>query len=374
MSRNYVGWVLLIGLMGMFMACAGTPPAEETAPVDTPAQETTTTTTTTVQPTPPDQVSLNALDAAAARAAAARKTAMDFHAPSLLPSEWQSADSLYSQAERERNTSSLKDAQDSAARYNTAADAFEAMRDKTIAQYYDSKLRELLEARNAAIEAGAAVLIPDFLSDADDAADNAQANYEAKDYYAAKDDADNAIMMYSAMKAGLEANEIREGILDLGLEAFDPSNFSLAEAALEKAITDYSNKNYPGARDNAESALSHFTLAMQAIVEAYGEASGAEAYNARQKALEAKANVAVKQDFDAAETVFVQGNSAIKVRKYDEAAGHFARCTPMFLRAAEDAIRKRQVAEEALRRADQKVAESEETAKSAELILEGGEL
>jgi len=366
MKKIYILWIL-VGILAMFASCAATPPAATSPTEETGPQ------TGTPQAAQPSQASLNALNAAVARAEAARKLVLDFNAPELLPSEWQSAESLYNEAVRQRNTSTAKDVEDSTARFNRAAAAFEDMKAEVVAQYYESKMRELLDARNQAIEAGARELIPDFFYEADDVADEAFMKYEANDHYAAKENAEKAILMYKAMKAGLDADRIRQELLDRGVAGMDPDNFDLANTSLENAISDYTNKNYSGAKENAESALSRFSELYRAISEAYGSARGADAEAARQKALDARAHIAVKQDFDDAEVIFIMGNSAFLSKRFDEAAGHYARCTPMFLKAAEEALRKRQIAEDALRRADQRLAESEETARNAELILEGGE-
>jgi len=55
-----------------------------------------------------------------------------------------------------------------------------------------------------------------------------------------------------------------------------------------------------------------------------------------------------------------------------DAIALFIQCQSMFRTAGDMALERRQVAEEALRRADERLAESEETARNADAILQGG--
>jgi hypothetical protein len=298
--------------------------------------------------------------------------AMDFGAPDYVPDEWQSAESLYTAAERQRSTSTQKDVRESIARYNSAADAFDALLGKTYSQYYDDMVKKLTEAREAAINAGAEYYIPEFLWDADDTADKAQSLYEAKDYAGAKSAADDAFDMYTALKIGLDAYSAREEIAKYGLDKYDPSNFDLGDEALENAASSYLSKYFYGALDNAESALTYYTEVMKNGWESFANEKRLSTSTERQNAINAKANVAVKQDFDAADSIFARANSALSGKRFDEAGRLFAQCEPMFAESARAALEKQQMAAEALRRANERLAASDEAARNADLVIEGG--
>ena len=304
MKKTYHLLVLLcLAALVLAISCASAPPPDEgtsrgdTAPVGG-GSSTGTTTETTVSPDslPPSQADLSALEAAAARAAEARELLSNFDAPALFPLEWEAADSLYTQAEEQKKTSTRGEVQESVARYNNAADAFDSLIDKIASLYYEEVQKELANAREAAINAGAQTLVPGLLSDADRAANEALEKFAAKDYY--------------------------------------------------------------GARDGVESAWARYNQALAAAE--------------RQKALNLKANVAAKTEFDSAEAVYTRANAALNRQNYEEANGLFIQCSPMFAEASAAALEKQRLAEEALRRADQRVAQSDETARTAELILEGG--
>jgi len=361
----------LLGVLVLFavFSCKSAPPPEE-APSTSPTPEPAPVLTGDAGPA--SQADLSALNAAVARAEAARKKAADFAAESLLPSDWQSAESLYTEAERGKNSSTSGTAKESAARYDKAADAYDALFDKIISQYADNKRQEVLDARAAAINAGAEDLLPDYLLEADNSADAAEDKYLANDYYGAKSLADDAIAMYNTIKIVLDAKKVREEIAKMGFLDSDPDKLGLADSALESAASNFTAKNYSSAKDDAETALNNYSQVLMAAYEAYAGVIADNASAARQKALNYKANVAVKSDFDAADALYNQARTAYNSQTYDESGRLFFDSTALFTAAADAALEKQQKAEEALKRANQKVADSDEAARNAELLLEGG--
>ena len=427
MKSKSVWWVLL-GLLLLFtaVACKSTPPQAEPTPPQGAAQDNDSA--------PPDQAALNDLNDAASRALAARKFVMDFDGPALFPSDWQSADSLYTQAEQQKRNSTRRETRESIDRYNNAANAFEAMKDKTLAQYYSNKEKELTDARDAAVRAGVGDLAPDYLLDADNTVADAVARYQGRDYYAAKDTAEealskytllaygadvyyvrvdvvdagaeelvpdlldkadnagldaidkyiaknytgaknsaaNAESMYGNLKAGLAAYKVREEIANRDFEVYDPQNIELADDTLRSAADDYNAGNFSAAKDKADAALVRYNLALRTAWESYSAEKGADASTERQKALDAKANVAVRDDFNSAQAIYVRANSAFQAGDHEGAANLYLQCQSMFTDTARTALQKRQAADAALNRANQKLTESDETARNAEVILEGG--
>jgi len=474
-------WLILVSLAAVFMAvaCAGTPPP----PAEPPPEAVSPPPPVSVPPPSPapapDQSTLNSLNEAVARAEAARKLAGDCDASSFFPSDWESAESLFSQAEQQKNTSTRDAAQESAARYITAAEAYNALIEKVSVLYYEQKAKELSDARLAAVNAGAGTLVPDYLLEADNAVADAEDKYQAKDYYGAKSSFDDAITMYSALKDGVEAYNVREEIAEraeelvpdylqsvdtIGLDAIDKWEAKdyygakttaddalsmyltlrdgivayniredIAERALElipdvlsqvdnfglDAIAKWEAKDYDGAKLGAAEALAMYS-ALKVARDAYDVrdkiAERAEemfpsallqaddvAFDAidkweandfkgakdaattawmmylnvavsteRQTALDLKADTAARQEFNFAEAIYNRANAAYRGQRYEDAAPLYEECLSIFRTASLLALEKRLVAEEALRRANQRVAESDETARNAELILEGG--
>jgi hypothetical protein len=325
---------------------------------------------------------------------------------------------LFSQAEQQKNTTTRESAQESAARYTKAAEAYEALIDKIDTLYYEKKAKELSDARSLAVNAGIEGLFPEYLLEADNAVTAAEGKYQAKDYYGAKASADDALSMYVAIRDGIEAYKLREEIAERAEELVPDVLLYTDNLALD-ALEKWDAKDYDGARLGAAQALVMYSalkaarnaydvrekiadraeemfpnsllqadnVALDAIdkweaKDYYGAKDTAitawmmylnvGASTERQTALNFKADTAARQDFNAAEAIYNRANAAYRGQRYEEAAPLYEECLPIFRMAAQLALEKRLAAEEALRKADQKAAESDEAAKNAEAILQGG--
>ncbi|MDR1566994.1 MAG: hypothetical protein LBS48_06915 [Treponema sp.] len=321
---------------------------------------------------PPDRAALNSLNDAAGRAANARQLVMDFNGPTYFPQDWSSADSLYTQAESRKSTSTQREARDSANRYDAAAGAFNALADKTLPRYAQDLEGEVTGARTAAVSAGAAYYAQDYLQEADTIAAQALDQYDGKDYYAARDTAFVARDMYQTLETGVEALKVRLIIEDGGLARYDPTAIEAADKLGLSAIDDYHSGNIAGARGKASDVLSQYTQSLLKGKESYASDSGAAAATERQRALDAKANVAVRQDYDAANAVYNKAVTFFRGKNYDDAAVFYNESRSLFENTARTAREKRSMAEEALRAAELKMTESGEYAEKAEIQLEGG--
>ena len=355
MKIKHVGLILLC-LLALFavVSCKSTPSAD----ADQVNQE---------------QVSTDALGVAVDRALAAQKLISDFEGPVSFPVEWKAANDLLGDAETNKSIATIQEIQESTERYVKAAEAFEGMSADVLGRYYEVKEAEIIAVRNAVVAAGAEELIPELLADADNAIASAEEKYEVKDYYGAKDSAGDALAMYETLKVGLDAYAVREKIAERNFEGYDPQNIALADDTLRSAADDYTAKNMVSAKDKAEAALLRYNLAIKTAWESYAAGKGSEAASSRQAALDVRANVAVRQEFNTAQDVFNRANSSLRDQKYDEAAIGFEDSIRRFDAVVVTTGEKRVVAEEALELANQRMAESDEMARNAEVILEGGE-
>jgi len=200
-------------------------------------------------------------------------------------------------------------------------------------------------------------LVPDYLSQADNIALDAIDKWDAEDYSGAGLDAAEALAMYSALKAAGDAYEVREKIAESAEELF-PDYLSQADNIALDAIDKWDSKDYSGARNDARTAWIMYL----------NVGSAAE----RQTALNLKADTAVRQEFNSAEAIYNRANAAFRGQRYEDAAPLYEECWIIFRMASQLALEKRQAADEALIRADQKAAESDEAARNAEAILQGG--
>jgi hypothetical protein len=352
MKKNSI--ILLILVCALITSCTSTQPTADVPPA--------------AFSEVPDSTSLNA---AIARAEAARKRASDFEAASYFPSDWEAAESLYSTAGGLPRTGADGIRQATAA-YNAAADAYDGVFRSTVPLYAQAREDEVTAARNAALASGLAGQFPQYLLKADKVALDAVDQYEREDYYAARDSAAAALAMYQALKTGADAYLARQVITDRNFVGYDPANFDKADTAGLAAVNDYDTGNTEQAQAGAEEAGLRYNLVLKTAWTAYAAEKKASASLQRQNALDLKANIAVRDDYNAVAQIFTQAEASLKAEKYEEASGLYERSESGFVRVSRIAAGKRQIAEEAIHAAEEKMIESDDTAKKAEIILEGG--
>ncbi|MCL2478908.1 MAG: hypothetical protein FWF22_05360 [Treponema sp.] len=353
--------LLLIGAI----ACKTTPPAEPPPPVEEVIVQ-------NPDLLPPDQASLNNLNNLIARSDSARKMVQDFNGPALLPADWNAAEALNTAAVNGKKTATVKDVRDSTALYTASATAYEALADKTIPMYADALSNDVMAARDVAINAAASYLVPEYLQGTDDFALAAWDKYQAKDYYGAKDDGLLVKDAYGVLATGVQAYQVRLDIQDRDFVYYDQANIAAADDIALSALDDYEAHNIASAGPKATDVLARYKQSFAKAQESFSADSMASANVERQKALDIKANVAVKSDFDAADAIYNQGTAAAQSRNFDQSANLFIQAKTMFSAATASATDKRNIAEAGLRAAEQKMVESDEAAQRAELIIEGG--
>jgi hypothetical protein len=196
--------------------------------------------------------------------------------------------------------------------------------------------------------------------------------YEKKDYYGARDTAAVALVRYQALKAGADAYLVRQEIVDHEFISYDPENFDKADAAGHAAIDNYSSGDFESARDGADEVHFRYNLVLGTGWASYAADQGASAGVERQNALNLKANVAVRDMFNGADAVYNQAAASLKAEKYEDAATLYTNSEAFFIIVSQAAAEKRRLAEEAIKEAEEKVAASDETARKAEITIEGG--
>jgi hypothetical protein len=365
MKSHHILFFLLVPALFFMVACKSTP---KEAPASPPPEEAPAR----AAPGGPSQASRDALNAALARAEAARKRASDFESASYFPSDWENAESEYASAgQLSRNTDD--GARQAAARYTALADTYDGIFTRAIPLYAQDREDEITLARDEALGTGLADIFPDYLLEADRSVAQALAQYEGEDYYAARDTWNLARDKYRALKTGGDAYNRRREIVERNFISYDPENFSTADEVGLAAVDAYGAGDIEAALNGAEEAGLRYSLVLKTAWASYAAERRDAAVLERQKALDLKANVAVKAEFDAASLIYNQAESSVGAEKYEEAAVLYIQSEARFTVLGRTAAEKRRDAEDAIREAEQKMLESEEAAKRAELILEGGE-
>jgi hypothetical protein len=369
-SKWVIFLLLVVGSVFLAVSCKSTATNAPATAAPEPEPEVEQPAPEPPAPELPTQAALNSLDEAIARAESARKRAGDFGAPARFPDDWAGAEADYASAGDRRDTPA--EVSETEAKYNALADRYDELFRKIIPLYAQEREEEVLAARDAAIAAGINDYYPEYLLDADKTALDAVDKYEAGDYYAADEGSLLALEQYRALKPGTEAYKLRQEVVDRDFSGYDRDNFSRADELLLAAFNHYGEKDTKTARDEADQALSRYDLVLRAGWAGSTARLQALAQAERQKALNEKANVAVRNDFSETEKVFTQANTAYRAQRYQEAGPLYEQSAVSYTILAGTAAEKRRQAETAIGKAEEKVAESETVVQNAELILEGG--
>ena len=317
------------------------------------------------------QASADALKKASDSAAAARKRAMDFESPQYFPSDWESAEARYAEAGNV-SQSGGGDIDAALAAYQSLTETYDGLFERSVPLYAQAREDEIMEIREAIKASGLPDAFPAYLPKADEAALRALAQYEAKDYYPAKDSAAEALRIYQALKTGGNAWAARQDIVGRDFIAYDPENFDRANESGLAARNAYEAEDIAAAGAGAEKSLELFTTVLQTGWSSYAANCAARAEAERQAALAVKANIAVKKTFDEAEDNYGQGSAALKEVEYEDAAAFFTNAEAVFILASTAAVEKRRAAADVIREAEEKIEQSDAAARQAEITIEEG--
>jgi hypothetical protein len=370
MKKCIFSIVIALVLLGVSCKSSAPPAPAELAPTPAPTQEPAPAPVMPAQPAGPSQASLDAYNQAKAKADAARKRASDFESPSYFPSDWETVEGQYNSAgSLPKSTDS--ELQQAAAAYNASAEAYDSLFEKTIPLYAQAWEDEIIAARDVVIATGLVPDFPEYLQNADSIALDALAKYEAKDYYAALDSAQKALTEYQALKIAADIYLVRQEILDRDFVRYDSENFNKADDTALAAYDAYNAGDIQAAADGAEEAQLRYNLVLSTAWAAYAADRRNSAAVERKKALDIKANIAVRDAFREAESVYTQAESGFRSETYEDASILYIESEARFVIVRQDAEEKRRIAEETMKEAEEKIGESDETAKKAEIIIGG---
>jgi hypothetical protein len=311
------------------------------------------------------------LSGAMARAEDARKRATDFECPAYFPSDWDAAEAQYVAAGNSpRSTAS--EIQQAVASYNAAADVYDDLFKKTIPLYAQAREDEVMIARDDLIATGFTHSFPDYLEKADEIALEALDQYEAGNYYEAKDTAAKALYEYDVLMNGGKIFLARQEVVDRGFWVYDSDNFDKADEVTITAINEYEAGNKETAVANAEEALLRYNLVLSNGWTAYSVDRRNSAVSERELALSERANIAARDSFREAEAIYNQAEETYSSENFQNAAILFTDAEALFMISRYETDEKRVRAIETIRLAEEKIEESNETAIEAERIIEGG--
>lgn len=366
MKRHYAGFLGIVMLVILAAACKSTPPETETESLVEPSE--------TIAPSETvSQALLNSLGEARARAEAARQEAQNVNGPVYFPDDWSQADSRFTRTGSGLNTENVQAVQDAVASYNSLTTAFEDITRRSLPLYAEARQEEVLNARQAAIDAGAFEFSPGRFYIADEKGEEVSKRIDADDYRGAIGAAEIALNYYTALKLGADAYMMREAILDDNLAPYDQRTFDMAEESGMKAINAYDEGDIATVMVVVQEALNRYNQVWKTAWRGIASERRDSASVERRAALNVKANVAVKDEYEAADSLYNQAGTKFQSEEFEDAAELYTRSASIFTVVWETAEYKRQRADEAIRTAEQMVAESDQTARDAEVILGEGE-
>jgi len=301
-----------------------------------------------------------------ARVEEARKRAMDFESPAYFPSDWEALEARYAAARGESAAATRT------ALYNDIADAYDDLFRKTVPLYAQAREDEIIDIRDELISTGFTSSFPDYLYNADEIALEALDQYEAGNYYEAKDAAAKAQKEYETLMIGARIYLARQEIVDRGFWQYDHDNFDKADDVTINAMDEYEAGNKESAVTYAEEALLRYNLVLSNGWTAYSADRRNLAAAERDLALSERVNIASRDTFREGETLFNQASETFSSESYQNAAILFMDAEAIFAIARQETEEKRLRAIESIRLAEEKIEESNETAIEAERIIEGG--
>ncbi|MDR0524792.1 MAG: hypothetical protein LBG90_02855, partial [Spirochaetaceae bacterium] len=310
-----------------------------------------------------------ALQTAIARAEQSRNQAMGYQGPSYFPNDWKNAEAK-NQAGQSAKKTTPDEIKAATALYTQAADTYDDIAGKSRPQYLESWEAQVAKERGAAIDAGITEAGADHLAAADRLAEETRRNLRSNTYIPNESETNLPIDMYRSLKPRAEGYKVRQEIVRQGLENTDRANLAAGDADTQVAIQEYESRRAQKSLEMANSALDKYNAVLKSGQLALAQTRMNEAGRERQIAIDAKAPVAVKDDFDIAETAYQQAVNDFNNGKYEAAAAGYSQSALQFLAAAEAAEKKRRLAEEAIAAAKRKTAESTAFATNTGLAME----
>jgi hypothetical protein len=361
-------WLILLSLIVPFILISCKTQPEEAAPDSL-------SDTGSVSPAvedlngPADAASLQAFEDARAEAEAARAQARMVDAAFYFPEDWDSAESRYGEADKAGGPATLGEARNRADEWRQIAGAYDDLFGKTLPLFAEDKARQLLAAREAALEAGVRDILPDRFDATDELALSVQDKYDNGDYSGALTDGTTAYDRYVALKTVADAYALKLEADTYDFITYDPENYEAGADAGNKAVDLLDQGSLADAKESAGEAVNRFSLVLENGWIAYTNERSATAQSWRQAALDAKANVAVRNEYQNADRTYNEAHVAMRAGNFEDAADLFERSGILFRQSRDAAVEKQVKAEEAIRLAEQKVSESEANARNAQEII-----
>ena len=300
-----------------------------------------------------------------------RMIAIDFLGPQYFPQEYNAAEAIYARAQALESSGAAGFAE-AFEQYVAAAAAYRQLNDVLLPRYFDDKAQESAAAREDAVTVGAQTYNAEALAEADQAIAHGQERYEAKDYYPAKEQYALALNYYWYLKPMAEAQGEKADIDANRLDRFDPAGYAQAAELIDSAALAFGQEEYPQALSDAEEGLAKFREVSHAGWLALSQEKEQAVRAEQSRALEIKAEVAMRRDYEAALAVYQRGNQSASDEEYKTAYSIYSEAETLFNTVYRNTLQRRRSAETMIRNADRRISESGDLARTVQAELQGG--
>jgi len=168
------------------------------------------------------------------------------------------------------------------------------------------------------------------------------------------------------------ASSLRDDITDKDFAKWDSGNFQLADTKFQAEDGFWASEkpeDRAAGTDALDESILRFNLVIQKGREMLASTVKDKTDVVKQRSEEIKANVAVKDMYEAALNLYNEGSSQLAAKEYEDAASAFDRSGAAFEEAYQAAAEKRATAEAEMKAADEATSESQRKAEEADPLL-----
>jgi hypothetical protein len=360
--------VVLVSALAVLISCASKPPAPTPEPPKPPVV------TTPVEPTPtPDvapAISQDELDKLLAEAKELKKKAFDLKLFEVLPDDYKASDALYATGVKAYDD---KDAPAAKEGLDAAIASYQDLIARGIQEIAATKRSDAEAMKATALKSGADSAQGERFGAGDE-------SYNAGGALMDESKAEEAIPVFEAARLYYElawkrtvATDLRTVIEDKDYAKWDSGNFQLADNKYQAEEGFWASGNEADRAsgvDALDETILRFNLVVQKGREMGVTTVKSKTDDAKQRSEEIKANVAVKDLYEAAQELYGEGASQLAAKDYEAAADAYDRAGMGYEEAYQAAAEKRALAEEAMKAADEATSESQRKAEEADPLLQ----
>lgn len=271
------------------------------------------------------QTTVAAPDADRQKATDLRKKAFDLGIKDVLPDDYAVAEAAYAKG----NDAYGKDNASAAAAYQDAAAKFSAAIDKGLPLIAAKEKARAQQLRDAALKNGANTAYAPQWSNAESGLASADKANGAADYTNAISGYRNASMDYATLYTLGQAGSVRSFITAHDLAKWASSPWTIAEAKYQ-ASQDVFGKDRKASSDSADEAKLRYGIAKDTALEYYSGDRKKASENERDHASTIKAQVAVKDEYQAAQALYDKAQAAESAKDYENSSDLYDKAAKAF--------------------------------------------